>query len=63
MFDNWELLRYNTTATWSDFPHLEPFGFHPRLSDHVAVVLYRSSTQLSNILKNLFERGILKKIH
>ena len=51
-------------ALWSpDFPHLDPFGFHPRLFGLVAALLYSRTLQLSNILKNLFERGILKKIH
>ena len=50
-------------ALWSpDFPHLGPFGSHPRLSDLVADLLYCTDPQLSNILKNLFERDILKKI-
>ena len=50
-------------ALWSpDFPHLDPFGFHPRLSGLVAEILYRIRGQLSNVLQNLFERDILKKI-
>ena len=47
-------------ALWSpDFPHLEPFGFHPRLSDPVAKVLYSKAGKLSNVLKNLSEVYIL----
>ena len=47
---------------WSpDFPHLGPFGTHPRLSNHVAELLYSREGQLSNILQNLFERDILEK--
>ena len=38
-------------ALWSpDFPHLGPFGSHPRLSDHVAVVIVQ---QWGLIVKHL----------
>ena len=37
-------------ALWSpDFPHLGPFGHHPRLSDLVAQVFYITEANLSNI--------------
>ena len=40
-------------ALWSpDFPHLAPFGIHPRLSGPVAPVLYSKLGRLSNILQN-----------
>ena len=44
-----------------DFPHLGPFGSHPRLSDLVAALFYSMEGELSNTLQNLFERAILKK--
>ena len=47
-------------ALWSpDFPHLAPFGNHPRLSGPVAPVLYSKLGRLSNILQNLFRWDIL----
>ena len=50
-------------ALWSpDFPHLVPFGSHPRLSNLVPAVLYRKWGQMSNILQILFEQSILIEI-
>ena len=50
-------------ALWSpDFPHLGPFGTHPRLSSPVANILYSKNGQLSNILQNLFRWDILLNI-
>ena len=50
-------------ALWSpDFPHLAPFGIHPRLSGPVAPVLYSKLGRLSNILQNLFRWDILVTI-
>ena len=41
-------------ALWSpDFPHLGPFGLHPRLSNLVAEILYSMEPQMSNILQIL----------
>ena len=41
-------------ALWSpDFPHLGPFGHHPRLSNLVAEILYSMEPQMSNILQIL----------
>ena len=37
-----------------DFPHLAPFGIHPRLSDPVAEILYCIGGELSNVLQILF---------
>ena len=45
---------------WSpDFPHLGPFGAHPRLSNLVAEILYSKQTQMSNVLQILFAQAIL----
>ncbi len=45
---------------WSpDFPHLGPFGAHPRLSDLVAEILYSTKGRLSNILQILLKEDIL----
>ena len=45
---------------WSpDFPHLGPFGAHPRLSDLVAEILYSIQGKKSNVLQILFEKDIL----
>ena len=45
---------------WSpDFPHLGPFGTHPRLSNLVAEILYSKQTQMSNVLQILFLHDIL----
>ena len=45
---------------WSpDFPHLGPFGAHPRLSDLVAEILYSITAKKSNILQILFKKDIL----
>ena len=47
-------------ALWSpDFPHLDTFVFHPRLSDLVAPILYLTAANLSNILQILFKKDIL----
>ena len=36
-------------ALWSpDFPHLQPFGLQPRLSDPVAPILYPKGIKMSN---------------
>ena len=41
-------------ALWSpDFPHLGPFGLHPRLSNLVAEILYSIGPKMSNILQIL----------
>ena len=41
-------------ALWSpDFPHLGPFGHHPRLSNLVAEILYSIRPEMSNILQIL----------
>ena len=45
---------------WSpDFPHLGPFGTHPRLSNLVAEILYSISLKKSNVLQNLLRGDIL----
>jgi len=47
-------------ALWSpDFPHLGPFGAHPRLSNLVADTFYMNCTHLSNILQIFLEEDIL----
>ena len=49
-------------ALWSpDFPHLVPFGIHPRLSGLVAEILYSMEGELSNVLQILFGKDILYK--
>ena len=46
---------------WSpDFPHLGPFGAHPRLSNLVAGLLYSIAGEKSNVLKNLSNVYILQ---
>ena len=52
-------------ALWSpDFPHLQLFSLHPRLSDLVAEILYRTESEKSNTLENSFQNvyTIKKKI-
>ena len=47
-------------ALWSpDFPHLGPFGSHPRLSAPVADLLYFMGRKKSNVLQILFREDIL----
>ena len=47
-------------ALWSpDFPHLGPFGSHPRLSAPVADLLYFMGRKKSNVLQILFRKDIL----
>ena len=47
-------------ALWSpDFPHPQPFGLRPRLSDLVAEILYSTDVKKSNVLKNVLYQGIL----
>ena len=42
-------------ALWSpDFPHLQLFSLHPRLSDPVAEILYPIKHEMSNPLANSF---------
>ena len=47
-------------ALWSpDFPHLGPFGLHPRLSNLVAEILYSNMVKKSNVLQILLKKDIL----
>ena len=47
-------------ALWSpDFPHLGPFGSHPRLSAPVADLLYFMGRKKSNVLQIQFEQDII----
>ena len=49
-------------ALWSpDFPHPQPFGLRPRLSNLVAEILYSNKAKLSNVLQILFGGDILLK--
>ena len=50
-------------ALWSpDFPHLGPFGSHPRLSAPVADLLYFMGRKKSNVLQILFREDILYNV-
>ena len=51
-------------ALWSpDFPHLEPFGFHPRLSNlRCGNILTQTGTIVKSPLQILFAQAILDKI-
>ena len=40
-----------------DFPHLEPFGFQPRLSNLVAINIVPQTDQIVKPLENSFDWG------